>query len=118
MRSTARIALQVLGALFGVLAVLFALGAWRLSSGPLSLGFLSPYIQEALEADDLPYLFEFEDTVLVWAGWGEALEIRLTELRIADTNGDTLAAVPAASLGLSGAALLRGSHRPHVDRAD
>ena len=112
MRSTARIALQVLGALFGVLAVLFALGAWRLSSGPLSLGFLSPYIQEALEGDDLPYLFEFEDTVLVWAGWGEALEIRLTELRIADTNGDTLAAVPAASLGLSGAALLRGTIAP------
>ena len=112
MRSTARIALQLLGALFGVLAILFALGAWRLSSGPLSLGFLSPYIQEALEGDDLPYLFEFEDTVLVWAGWGEALEIRLTELRIADTNGDTLAAVPAASLGLSGAALLRGAVAP------
>ena len=118
MRSTARIALQVLGALFGVLAVLFALGAWRLSSGPLSLGFLSPYIQEALEGDDLPYLFEFEDTVLVWAGWGEALEIRLTELRIADTNGDTLAAVPAASLGLSGAAPVARHHRAHIDRAD
>ena len=112
MRSTARIALQVFGALFGVLAVLFALGAWRLSSGPLSLGFLSPYMQEALEGDDLSYRFEFKDTVLVWAGWGEALEIQLTDLRIADTNGDTLAAVPAASLGLSGAALLRGTIAP------
>ena len=112
MRSTARIALQVIGALFGVLAVLFALGAWRLSSGPLSLGFLSPYIQEALEGDDLAYHFEFEDTVLVWAGWGQALEIQLTDLRIADTGGDTLAAVPAASLGLSGAALLRGAIAP------
>ena len=112
MRSTARIALQVFGALFGVLAVLFALGAWRLSSGPLSLGFLSPYIQEALEGEDLPYHFEFEDTVLVWAGWGEALEFHLTDLRIADTDGETLAAVPAASLGLSGASLLRGSIAP------
>ena len=112
MRSTARIALQVVGALFGVLAVLFALGAWRLSSGPLSLGFLSPYIQEALEGDDLAYHFEFEDTVLVWAGWGQALEIQLTDLRIADTGGATLAAVPAASLGLSGAALLRGAIAP------
>ena len=112
MRSTARIALQVIGALFGVLAVLFALGAWRLSSGPLSLGFLSPYIQEALEGDDLPYHFQFDDTVLVWAGWGEALEIQLTDLFIADTNGDTLATVPAASLGLSGASLLRGTIAP------
>ena len=112
MRSTARIALQVLGALFAVVAILFALGAWRLSSGPLSLGFLSPYIQEALEGDDLSYRFEFQDTVLVWSGWGEALEIRLTDLRVADTNGNTLAAVPAASLGLSGASLLRGTIAP------
>ena len=74
--------------------------------------FSPPYIQEALEGEDLPYHFEFEDTVLVWAGWGEALEFHLTDLRIADTNGETLAAVPAASLGLSGASLLRGSIAP------
>ena len=112
MRSTARIALQALGALFGVLAILFGLAAWRLSTGPLSLGFLSPYMQEALEGEDLPYRFEFEDTVLVWPGWGEALEVHLTDLRIADASGVTLAAVPAASLGLSGAALLSGSIAP------
>ena len=112
MSSTARIALQGLGALFGVLAILFGLAAWRLSTGPLSLGFLSPYMQEALEGEDLPYRFEFEDTVLVWPGWGEALEVHLTDLRIADASGATLAAVPAASLGLSGAALLSGSIAP------
>jgi len=112
MSSTARIALQALGALFGVLAILFGLAAWRLSTGPLSLGFLSPYMQEALEGEDLPYRFEFEDTVLVWPGWGEALEVHLTDLRIAGPEGGTLAAVPAASLGLSGAALLSGSIAP------
>ena len=112
MSSTARIALQALGALFGVLAILFGLAAWRLSTGPLSLGFLSPYMQEALEGEDLPYRFEFEDTVLVWPGWGEALEVHLTDLRIADASGATLAAVPAASLGLSGAALLSGTIAP------
>ena len=69
-------------------------------------------MQEALEGEDLPYRFQFEDTVLVWTGWGEALEIQLTDLRIADTNGDILATVPAASLGLSGASLLRGTIAP------
>ena len=112
MSSTARNALQALGALFGVLAILFGLAAWRLSTGPISLGFLSPYIQEALEGEDLSYHFEFEDTVLVWPGWGEALEVHLTDLRIADASGTTLAAVPAASLGLSGAALLSGTIAP------
>ena len=112
MSSTARIAIQALGALFGVLAILFGLAAWRLSTGPLSLGFLSPYMQEALEGEDLSYHFEFKDTVLVWPGWGEALEVHLTDLRIADASGATLVAVPAASLGLSGAALLSGSIAP------
>ena len=112
MSSTARIALQVLGAAFGVLAVVLGLAAWRLSSGPLSLSFLSPYIQESLEGEGLSYRFEFEDTVLVWAGWNRALEVRLTDLRIADTRGETIAAVPAASLGLSGAALLSGTVAP------
>ena len=112
MSSTARIALQALGALFGVLAILFGLAAWRLSTGPISLGFLSPYIQEALEGEGLSYHFEFEDTVLVWPGWGEGLEVHLTDLRIADASGVTLAAVPEASLGLSGAALLSGTIAP------
>ena len=112
MRSTARIALQVLGALFAVLAVIFGLAAWRLSSGPLSVGFLSPYIQEALQGDDLDYRIAFEDTVLVWAGWSHPLEIQVTQVHVEDAQGGTLAQVPAASLGMSGAALLRGVIAP------
>ena len=112
MRSTARIALHVFGALFGALAIVIALGVWRLSSGPLSLSFLSPYIEEALQDDDLPYRIEFEDTVLAWAGLGRVLEIQVTDLRVADAGGATLATVPAAALGLSGAALLGGLVAP------
>ena len=112
MRSTARISFQVIGALFAVFAVLFGLVAWRLSSGPLSLAFLSPYIEEAFQDDDLTYRIEFEDTVLFWAGWSHPLEIRVTDVRIADADGAPLAQVPALSLGLSGAALLRGVIAP------
>ena len=112
MRSTARIALRVLGALFAALAVIFALGAWRLSSGPLSLGFLSPYIEEAFQGEELSYRIEFDDTVLVWAGWDRALEVRLTGVRVAAADGGTLAQVPEASLGVSGAALLGGVVAP------
>ena len=112
MRSTARIALQALGALFAVLAVLFGLAAWRLSSGPLSVGFLSPYIEESLQGDDLAYRIGFEDTVLVWAGWSQPLEIQVTQVHIEDARGETLAQVPTASLGISGSALLRGVIAP------
>ena len=112
MKSTARIVLHVVGALFGALAIVFAIGAWRLSSGPLSLGFLSPYIEDALREVAQPYLIKFEDTILTWAGWERTLDIRVTDMRISSLDGETLLTVPAVSLGLSGAALLRGVLAP------
>ena len=112
MKSTARIILHVAGALFGALAVAFAIGAWRLSSGPLSIGFLSPYIQDALQEDDAPYRIDFDDTILTWAGWERALDIRVVNARIADAEGEPLITAPEVSIGLSGAALLRGVVAP------
>ena len=112
MKSTARIVLHVAGAVFGALAVVFAVGAWRLSSGPLSIGFLSPYIEEALQDDDTPYRIEFADTILTWAGWERALDVRVVDMRIADAGGKPLVTAPEVSLGLSGAALLRGILAP------
>ena len=112
MKSTARIVLHVAGALFGALAVAFAIGAWRLSSGPLSIGFLSPYIQDALQEDDAPYRIDFDDTILTWAGWERALDIRVVNARIADAEGEPLITAPEVSIGLSGAALLRGVVAP------
>ena len=112
MKSTARIVLHLAGALFGALAVAFAIGAWRLSSGPLSIGFLSPYIQDALQEDDAPYRIDFDDTILTWAGWERALDIRVVNARIADAEGEPLITAPEVSIGLSGAALLRGVVAP------
>jgi hypothetical protein len=112
MKFTARTILHVVAAVFGAMAIIFAIGAWRLSSGPLSLGFLSPYLEEAFQEEDLPYKIEFEDTILTWAGWDRSLDIHVVNMRVAGTNGETLATAPEVSLGLSGSALLRGVVAP------
>lgn len=112
MNKAAKLVLRILAATFGSLALIFAVGAWRLSSGPISIGFLSPYIEKAFEAEDLSYHVEFEDTILTWAGWDRSLDILVVNARAIDASGNTLAVVPEISLGLSGLALLQGVVAP------
>lgn len=102
-----RTALHAAGVVLGVLGLVLALLLWRLSSGPISLGFLSPYIEEALHPDGSPYRIDFDDTVLTWGGWRQPPDVRMTGVRIAEADGRTLVEAPQVSLGLDRAALLR-----------
>ena len=108
MKPTVRTALHAAGAVLGILGVVLAVLVWRLSSGPISLDFLSPYVKEALHGDGSPYRIDFDHTVLTWGGWRRALDVRITGVRIAEADGRTLVQAPQVSLGLNQAALLRG----------
>ncbi len=112
MRAVLKFTVQTAAAIFSGLAILFAAGAWRLSSGPVSLGFLAPYVEEAFEAEDLPYRVEFEDTVLTWAGWDRSLDVRAINVRTLTKDGQLVATVPEVSLGLSGLSLIDGVIAP------
>ena len=79
MTKTLKIFIHVLAGLFGISAILFGVAAWRLSTGPVSIAFLSPYIEDAFGADDLSYRLKFDDTVLIWNGWGDGLDIIITD---------------------------------------
>ena len=102
-----RTALHAAGVVLGVLGLVAALLLWRLSSGPISLGFLSPYIEEALHPEGSPYRIDFDDTVLTWGGWRRPPDVRMTGVRIAEADGRLLVEAPQVSLGLDRAALLR-----------
>ena len=112
MHKTIRFIIQIVAAVFGGLAIIFAIASWRLSSGPISIAFLSPYIVEAFEAEDLSYRFEFEDTILTWAGWNRSLDIVVTDARAIGPDGEILASVPEISLELSALSLLKGKVAP------
>ena len=112
MHKTIKIIIHIAAAVFGSLAIIFAIASWRLSSGPISLAFLSPYIEEAFEAEDLSYRFEFEDTILTWAGWNRSLNILVTNAHAIGPNGEILASVPEISLELSALSLLKGTIAP------
>jgi hypothetical protein len=110
-RGTLRLTLRWIGAAVGALAVLLVGAAVWLSQGPVSVGFLTPYLQEALR--DAGFEVEIADAVLAWRGFDDGLDIRLTDARLRGkgTNAAQIQ-LPALHLRLSGRALFRGELRP------
>ena len=51
-RRTARFAAHVVAAAAAAAAIAFAGLAWLLASGPVSLTFLTPYLEDALQQSD------------------------------------------------------------------
>ncbi len=100
--------IQLLGVLGAGLAIALLALAWRLSTGPISLAFLSPYVTDALSAVTPGYRITVDDTILTWAGWDRTLDIRVVNARAIGSGDAVIASVPELSLSLSAQALLRG----------
>ena len=100
-----------IGAVIGVV-ILGGLIIWRLSGEPVSLAFLTPYLEDALKAKDGSFTTHLDDTQLTWAGWDRALDIRLIGVRAIKSDGEVIASVPEMGVGLSFRALLRGDIAP------
>lgn len=105
---TSRILVEVLVGTCAVAAIAIAVGAWRLSQGPVSVNFATPHIKQALNPGNQNVAFDFEDTQLVWAGWERALDLRATNVTLRAPNGRLIARVPQVAVGFSISALLRG----------
>ena len=111
-RRTARLVLEYCAAIVAGIIVVAALAAWRLSSGPIALDFLTPYIEEALSAEDGSIAVELDQTVLTWAGWDRNLDLRARGVRAVRSDGTVVATVPELSVNLSLGALARGMVAP------
>lgn len=108
----ARLVLEGLAVLALVAVAAVALGAWRFSQGPVSVGFLKPLLDGAVEEAMPGYQVELADTILVWAGWDHGVDIRARGLRILGPHGTRVAEFEEATIRLSGRALLRGQIAP------
>jgi len=111
-RRTFRGILQLLGGLAAGLAIIAMLAAWQLSSGPISLAFLSPYIENAVNAGHKSFRLSLDDTILTWAGWQRTLDIRVINVKALRPDDSLIGSVPEVSFSLSGRALLRGLIAP------
>ena len=92
--------------------LLLALALWRLSQGPLSLDFLTSYIERSMVSADGSVRLNAKQTVLVWSGWGHTPEVRIATIEVIGAKGEVLATVPEASIKISIGALLSGEIAP------
>ncbi len=104
--------LEFIAGLLAALTIFTIAGAWWLSSGPVSLTFLTPYIEEALTPSDGAITVKIEDTVILWAGWDRTVDVRVANVRLLDPDQRIVAAMPQVSLGFSPQAMLRGLIAP------
>lgn len=112
-RRTTIITLEILGAALAGAAIILAFLTWRLTQeGPIHLRFMSSYVEQALIRTDQPYRIAVDDTVLTWAGWDRALDVRAINLRVRDLEGRELANLPEVSITFSARALFKGLVAP------
>lgn len=113
LRSSARIGLEIVASLLAGIVLLVGLTLWRLSwEEPLRVGFLTPYLEQTLQAQNFPYKIDIGDTLLTWEGWGNSIDVTATDVSAVDAQGNNIAQVPRVSFGLSVRALLRGLIAP------
>lgn len=104
---------EVSAILFFLLAVAFAVFAWRLSQGPISLAFAKEYIQKTLSSESDGFAVTFDDIVLTWPKLSGRFQMDMKDLRLAKGGRDENAlSIQEASVGLSRRALLLGRIRP------
>lgn len=109
-----RILFQLLGVLVVGLLVILPVLLWRLSSGPIALDFLTPYIEEALTAPEGGVSVRLDGTVLALAANQRTLEIRALGVNAYTVDGARpIASIPEVALTLSGKALLNGEIAPN-----
>lgn len=89
------------------LAVVLTVLVWRLTTGPISLAFLTPYFESAFNVPEADFKVRVEDTILTWAGWDQSLDIRLRGARVIGDDGNTVAEIPELAVSLSAKALLQ-----------
>jgi len=111
-RRTSLILFEIIAGLLAGTVALGGLVAWRLHAGPVPLDFLTPHLEEALKTEGRGYTVDIDETVAVWAGWRNAVDIIATDVVVTAPDGSALARLPELSLGLSLRALVRGNVAP------
>ena len=100
--------ISVLGMAFLLFAALLG---HRLSQGPLTLSFLTPFIEDALKSPNGGSAVKLDATVLAWSDETRSIEIRALGVRVL-AGEMVIAVLPEMSLSLSAPALIQGVIAP------
>jgi len=104
--------LRLSGSLVAGLAIAAALLVWRVTSGPLSLDFLTPWLQQALSDSEHGITIAIEHTELSHTPGGSTFELVAEGFHLRRTDGSAEVTLPRVALDLSMRAALSGQLAP------
>jgi hypothetical protein len=108
-RRLVRLTLWVTCVLFVLGVVLGAGLLWRLSTGPMQVHFLTPYLEDALASALGGRRIHVQNTILAWNVEAKSLELQARQVAIRQSDDTLLATIPTIDVELSVRALLRGT---------
>lgn len=110
---TVLIALETLAVVALIAAIAFGAFVWRLSQGPMSIGFAKPYVENALSNPEANVQVTFDDMVFTWPELKGHFILDLTGLHVRmGASEESALTIDKASVGLSRRALAIGLIRP------
>lgn len=109
---TSFLALRLVAGLLAVVILAFLVLAWRLSGGPVSLGFLTPYVGEVLSDRQAGFTASIGSATLSWSGTERTLGLSADKVRLTRSDGTLVAFMPEVAFRLSLKALLHGRLAP------
>ena len=101
-----KLLVRVVLGLIGALVISSALLLWRLSTGPIQLDMLTPSIQKTVAGLPGSFDVQLEGIELFWDRQEKEVQLRATNVTLADDNGVSIAAAPAVNISISVAALM------------
>ncbi len=113
-RRSSKILLEVVIGFLAALALVAGMALWRLSTGPVALDFLTPYLEDVFRQTRSGIRVDVGETVLSWEGWSRTVDLRARDVTVQDAEGATVAVFPDVSVNLSLRALLKGTVAPTV----
>ncbi|MEW6271851.1 MAG: hypothetical protein AB1689_21420, partial [Thermodesulfobacteriota bacterium] len=114
-RARGRFRRRIVRALIGLIALVLLLVAAllvRLSRGPISLDFVTPWVVEALQPADGAFRVSVGATEMVWTERWHDVDLSVRDVAFRDPGGATVASFPELAMELSLGALLHGELAP------
>lgn len=104
--------LYLVGGIFALVAILAVAGAWRLSEGPISTGFMSPYLESAIGGLPEGWRLEIGDTGIAWDGTARTVNLTAADVTFINAENQRVLTVPEIAFSLYGEALIKRRLRP------
>lgn len=82
-------------------------------SGPVSVAFLTPYVETFVDEAHPDIRLSVGDTILTWAGWDRGIDVRAVDVRVSTKANVTIAEMPEVAVALSPGAMANGVLAPN-----